>query len=199
MERLLFEGEVYLKPLTYFRELEGDAVRADRHDGLIAAHQPERVTLTVTTSKGSITFDQSNLRGPVLLGGEVALNIFCMYAITPDRVHVDPRNFGFGDVCVVFTEGSEFLLRLGRAAEAVGLKALMGLVEYVDRRVHDGAMGPFTKFDTFEYQNEYRVALSPGAPDPMTLRLGSLEDIAALCPLAKVNDLIAISGRSLPP
>jgi hypothetical protein len=57
-----------------------------------------------------------------------------------------------------------------------------GLVDYVDRSVYTGPMGPFRKFSRHHAQEELRIAIMPGTGQPMSLRLGSLRDIAMAVP-----------------
>ena len=40
-------------------------------------------------------------------------------------------------------------------------------------------MGPFRKFDNYQYQNEFRFAINFGTLEPQKIFLGSLEGIAS--------------------
>jgi hypothetical protein len=122
-------------------------------------------------------------------------NVFCMYAFRASQAGtlIDPRNLGFGDTFVIFTNTDEFLRRARAEAQRRSLELKSGLVEYVDRRTYTGKMGVFRKFSEFAFQSEARLALLPGTGAPYSLRLGSLSDIAMLASLSEINQRIKIT------
>jgi hypothetical protein len=122
-----------------------------------------------------------------------ASHAFCMYALRTGHAQtlVDCRNFEFGDTCVVFVNGDEFIRRVRRAAEREGFKYVQDLITYVERD-YDGRMGPFRKFSTYSYQSEFRILLSTGRAAPVILDVGDLSDIALISPMRGLNDRIRL-------
>ena len=132
------------------------------------------------------------------------LNVFCMYIMTERSTWVDPENFKCGDTCLVIGRYDVFLRRVKVAFDALLPNGMFtnlnaDVVRYVDKNIHTGDMAPFVKYNHFEYQSEYRIVLSPGLGKSFVLNVGSLEDIAYMMPLAKINDLITINRNLLPP
>jgi hypothetical protein len=82
-----------------------------------------------------------------------------------------------GDTAVIFLDIVEFLRRVTDAAHQQGHRVSYNLVEYVDRKSYTGPMGLFRKFSNFADQSEHRIAILPGLGRPLSLHVGSLEDI----------------------
>jgi hypothetical protein len=85
-------------------------------------------------------------------------------------------------MAVLFLDFNEFIRRLTSAAERSGHRVLWGLVDYVDRSTYTGEMGPFRKFSQHSAQEELRIAVMPGTGQPLSLCIGSLNDIATTVP-----------------
>lgn len=64
------------------------------------------------------------------------------------------------------------------------------LVEYVPKR-YAGDMGAFRKFETFAWQNEFRVGVDPlvARAGHIDLTMGSIGDIAELLPMSVLPGL----------
>ncbi|MBI2780144.1 MAG: hypothetical protein HYX62_10265 [Gammaproteobacteria bacterium] len=198
LEELLREGRLYMNPLSNFIQMESDALRADKDEGL-------RFSVAATGAKLSVKIDGEwepvgTIAGPIkhLDPPMQQVNVFCMYALRPTiaTTHIDSRNFSFGDSFVAFTNGDEFLRRARAEAARLGLTLKTGLVRYVDRETHKGPMGIFRKFSSFSFQSEFRVALLPGTGKPYSLRLGDLSDIAIIGDLKSINDRIRVYSKN---
>jgi hypothetical protein len=101
---------------------------------------------------------------------------------------MDPRMLEFGNVALVIRDIRKFIDRFQAKAMEVGLKPVNGLVEYVDGERYEGVIEKlgFAKLkDPFQYQKEYRLALmfKDKAPQEYILDIGSIGDIAEICPL----------------
>lgn len=95
----------------------------------------------------------------------------------------DHRNIGFGDTAILITDLIEFLKRVKAAAAAVEKPIFHGPVEYVDKKIHDGQMGPFRKFSEYEYQSEFRLVMvgTENEPNKSTkLSVGDIRDIVMI-------------------
>jgi hypothetical protein len=98
----------------------------------------------------------------------------------------------FGDVAVVIKDLKEFIERIKTAS----IKKEMGLfqapVEYIDKKVHQGKMGPFRKFSEYEYQSEFRFVLDSEvqmSKEFIKLPIGDIRDITMVCPSDKLSEL----------
>ncbi|HSS51721.1 MAG TPA: hypothetical protein VLX28_22485, partial [Thermoanaerobaculia bacterium] len=113
-------------------------------------------------------------------------NVYCLHARTASQCKepwkLDYLNYG--DFYVVFFKPEEFLSRISRAAVDAGYEIEYAPVQYVDRRKYHGPMGTFRKFSERSVDSEFRILIRPGIGSPLSLRLGSLTDIAAMGPTA---------------
>jgi hypothetical protein len=117
-----------------------------------------------------------------------------MYSVDMSFVgsaQVDSRNFAFGDSFVVILDSQEFLDRIGQAAKQIGFRTDCHLVEYFNPDIYSGEVGPFRKPNSFEYQREFRVIITPGTVEPVKLKVRSLKDITTpIYSLADINKLV---------
>jgi hypothetical protein len=77
----------------------------------------------------------------------------------PIRYSRDRMNFDFGDTHALLKDGDEFLRRVRNFPVPEGQRLSWQLVTYVDPTTHSGHMGVFTKYDSFQYQSEFRIAM----------------------------------------
>ena len=204
MEPLVKEGALYMRPISYFIDLEeGDDRRGDKYEALTAYHQGPGTSVTID-GKHELSFEAGTLKFLTIRNDdEKACNIFCLTAITPTYWQVDPKNDSLGDCCVLINRPGLFLERFRNAAKSMCAQLGTGPVEYVPPS-YTGPMGLFKKFaEGYAHQNEVRCLVRPGSPDPITLKLGSLEDIAELGPTASINRVLAETvgkrlGHTLP-
>lgn len=208
MAELLRHGHVYMQPIPYFKALESDAARGDRHEGLSDCWQADRMKLDI--KRGDEWVNVGGIVGQVLLRDQRAEagNIYCMLALRSSHAEafadgqsrrpVDVDSLRLGDSVVVFIDCHEFMRRVRAAAELEGLELAYGVVEYVDRETYHGPMGPFRKFSTFSQQSEFRILAKPECLPARILRVGSLEDIAMLCPCAELNRRLRLRRASEP-
>lgn len=188
MEELLREGHLYMKPLSDFVRMEADELRGDPDEGL--AHSIAAGARLSVEQEG--TWEPlGTITGPLRFSDQLLqrANVSCRYAFLSSQMGslVDPRNFGFGDTYVVFTNGDEFLRRVRAEASRRKVQLQSGLVQDLDRSTFQGPMGVFRKFSSFAYQSEFRLALLPGTGEPYSLRVGDLSDIALLGELSPLN------------
>jgi hypothetical protein len=89
-------------------------------------------------------------------------------------------------------EIANWTTRLAEGAQVTGKRLLHGPVEYVDKRYHDGQMGPFRKFSEYEYQSEFRfvmVGKKSGPRKPIKLSVGNIRDIVMVSSSAQLPEL----------
>jgi hypothetical protein len=195
------EGLLYMNSLRHFAKLEGDAARSDRFEGADEIHQPrDIVSLQIGGDDGRPALElKPHLAGPFSFARSApSWNVFCMHGM---RVVTDPlvdeRNFRFGDSFVIVLDTAAFIERFRDEAKARGLQPEWRPVEYFNAAEHSGDVGPFRKSHAFDYQREFRLALWPGEPGPITLRLGDLTDLTSpVLPLAEINKIVRITPGS---
>lgn len=174
----------------------------DGDEGLLAQYQPERVTLRLKPREGNaFDFQPADFAGPISIKTDRGLRVFCMYAVHPgiwgvefqstqlwdflNYTWIKPRIHAYGQHAAIVMNGAEFVARVRKASEALGLNNSGGLVKYVDLKTHHGAFPPRllgrVKHIKFADEREYRFIFSP--PDdadpmvPIRLSVGSLRDI----------------------
>jgi len=172
------DGRLYLNTCTYFSQLDRtDVVRADPHDGVLEARQV--IEVAIQDNDGN-WIPIGGIQNPVIFRNDelLKLNILCFYTLT-DRQHdhFDERIRDFGDTAIFISNLPEFVRRVREAAAMSKWAIAHGPVQYVDPLVHDGPMGPFRKFQSYTYQNEFRFVFTTGKREPCRLNMGSLRDI----------------------
>jgi hypothetical protein len=190
-------GRVYMSPQSDFAGLESDLVRGDRLEDTDQIHQPRNIA---ELRIDDLTLLPADLAGPVYvrLSESTPCNLFCTFAVIGAVVgpFVDERNFGFGDSFIILLDAGVFIDRMRRAASSVGFRTFShGMVEYYDAQTYSGPTGPFRKSSAFAYQQEFRIAVEPGASKPVVLSLGSLADITStIHPLSDVNRIVDLTN-----
>lgn len=185
-------GNLYMNTASHFSTFDKtDVVRSDADEGVDEAWQIKE--MSVADEKGN-WIPIKGIQSPVLYRHNIkrGINIFCMYALPDTSGHVfDNRNLDFGEVGVVITDAKKFVERFRKAALNAGRDAGQGPVEYVEKATHDGAMGPFRKFNSYSYQNEFRFAVDGGDETPLNFPIGDIRDICMVGPSAEINNMIA--------
>lgn len=182
------DGLLHMNALAYFSQIEGDAVRSDRHEGADEAIQVQCVEIQDENGK---FIPINGLINPIVYrsGVNSGINIFCMYALPEDQKHrFDERNLQFGDAFVLLNNPEEFARRVRVAADNINRAVNFGLVEYVDQD-YNGPLGAFRKFDSFSYQSEFRIGLAGGDEKPLYLEIGDIRDICHVGESARLNEL----------
>lgn len=187
-------GRLYMRSLGDFRRIEADELRGDRKEGTHWTFPSDQVKLQMETN--GVFQSIPEISGPIRYSRDrdQSINVFCMYALCrkDPQTLIDPRNFGFGDTYVLLKDGDEFLRRVRNSLVPKDQQLGWRLVEYVDPATYSGHMGAFRKFNSFQYQSEFRVAMVPGRGEDFRLDIGDLSDIAIVGKLSEVNSHIKI-------
>lgn len=203
----LQEGTIYMNPVNYFEKIEGNKIIGDKEEGLSLHLQPDDITVKIDDH----IIDNEDIVSPISVRRykDQNANIFCMYAISLKEVvennfefKLDRRVKQFGDKCLVIMNGEEFVNRIKKAVKKINSKATwyekeMGLVEYVERDNFHGQVGVFKKFNEYEYQNEFRIALRVskelrGEKGEFKLEIGDISDISIICDTDEIEAEIDI-------
>jgi hypothetical protein len=184
-------GDLHMNSAAFFKKLDGgDVVRSDRHEGLEWARQIKELSIQAENGEW---IPVGGIINPLTYHTKESsnFNMFCMYMFTDQQGEsFDTRNMDFGDTFVMITNFLEFLQRVKTAAEKLRRNCYHGPVGYVSPQTHDGKMGPFRKFDSFSYQNEFRIILEGGDGNPTTLQIGDIRDIALVGNSAELAEII---------
>ncbi|EME0812588.1 hypothetical protein VXJ15_004292 [Vibrio vulnificus] len=209
-------GKLFANSLSYFRRLEdSEANRGDSHEGVVTWIQPEKANLEIY----GIPVPQGDLAGPisVKMNWHDSLNVFCIYAahsgnfntITSDNIADFRKHLEIPDEClklgkhaVVITNVSEFVRRVQDTARENEFGFACSLVDYYDPSEFHGSFDQteavFKKRSEYSHQKEYRFAFNSFSNDrkPLIIDVGDLNDIATLCDVNTVNQLLEIKLES---
>ena len=215
----LMRGRLYARRLGYFRELEGDSVRADAYEGVSLLRGDVDLAATIDGLRTErITIPEHDLAGPaeVRMVWTEHVNLLCMHAAHSSsdvkisdsqvdafkRQHIDVPEacLKFGNHAVLITDFLEFVRRVTSAVKKRAYRLVGGLVMYSDYPVIDitGIDVVFCKRERYKSEREYRFAIHTGLEvhDPLILETGDLSDIAIRCKTAEINDLLQMSIQS---
>lgn len=189
------KGQLFMKPVEYFRQLERDHLRGDASEGTTWSFSSADAQLQVEVAGRFQTIP--GIVGPIRFSKDAdrRANVFCMHALRgePSTPLVDPRNFAFGDTFALLLDSDEFLRRVRGAAIPSGQRLHYALVRYVDHAEHNRRMGVFHKFRQFRYQSEFRIALLPGTGGDHWFQVGDLADLVVTGPLNSINERIRLA------
>src|SRR5512138_183429 len=108
------EGQIYMNSLNYFKRLEGDILRTDKHECASFCEQADGAKLSMEENGNWLEI--GTISGPIVSSdnGDSITNVFCMYAFreSASKSLVDERNLNFGDTFAILTDGDEFLRRV---------------------------------------------------------------------------------------
>jgi hypothetical protein len=188
IEEFINNGIIYMNPLSYFKSLEHDKPRSDKHEGASYCMPANGSTLLIDG------VPMATIAGSIIFKNEALTNVFCMYAFreSASRSLIDPDNFEFGDTFAALLDGDEFLRRVLEVANREKMQIKYELVEYVNKETYKGEMGIFRKFSEFAYQSEFRISIVTGKDAPYILRIGDISDITKIGPLIELNKRIKI-------
>lgn len=198
VEDFVYNGNIYMNSLSYFRKLENDIVRKDKFESASYNLQADGATLRMEQDGKWI--DVASIKGAIVSsdGSDRTTNVFCMYAFreSASQKLIDARNFEFGDTFAILKDGNEFLRRVRETAKRENIVLKQGLVEYVDGKTYNGEIGIFRKFSEFAYQSEFRLAVVTRKEEPFSFRVGDISDISIIGKLAELNNRLRILPKT---
>ena len=210
----LLEGNLYMNPLNYFRQLEGDVQK----EGNKAQKDPmEGICGTIHKSRlrqFGFHFSQDLLDAmgdhvPLLSDSYGYNNLFCLYRLQIDeesktiqRPSRQLVNFNDKDevskVVIRFRDSEEFIRRLETALQAALTKhsieyAIYGGVTYNNAWTNadgPGTRSAFHKEPSYAYQEEWRLCIlrREWVDEAISFPVGSLEELCEVMPLEQFLD-----------
>ena len=219
------QGEMFAQRLSWFRELKGEDGRSDEYEGAAFVRKDDLILNfeSQDPSTGEVskfpTMTSDDLAGPVIMQHRAFdnVNLFCMYAFHSggfqetegnniaaykEHLRIDEKCLKLGAYAVGIKDGPEFLKRVDNAVKQRSFRHRHKLVQYYDPNV-GVSIDPFsldvafTKREDLSYLREYRFAIYTGiaGPDPITLDIGPIHDIAFLMNTKGINRTLDIEIR----
>lgn len=176
------QGHVYINNVEYFVKHEENGYKYDRHELASSYHQHLGASITIAGRKFKIAKPFSMRHGDVNFS-----HIYCLYTISDESIKKTTGNKtfseelwkDFGEYFVLIHDAEEFLNRLLSKLEKLNFGYRTDNVNYFCPDTYDGPVGAFKKRNIYEYQSEYRVAVSTQIEGPIKdLYIGDLSDIA---------------------
>lgn len=181
-------GKLYMNTLKHFKENESlDIARLDKFETIIK-HKKSNID---AVQIGKLLFSR---RKGELQGGSTTLttrnydlfNVLCLYSLWKDaeneHIVMDKRNKIFGEYCIVIINVKEFLKRVVYATNKENFVCHHSKINYINKNQNatiEEKKIPFTKFDSFSYQREFRIVIDTkrNIDKYYTLEIGDLRDI----------------------
>ena len=194
----LLNGQLYLKSIRHFKENGKDSIgRYDKNENLTDVwRQPH--------FKGKLLFDNIEIATIGNMNIYIPehdkdlfthISSFCLPDINFNKRGInkliDSRMQGFGDYVLLIHNVPKFQKLVIDASykHPEISKTTMNKVNYVDKENFHGSVNIFSKFNDFDWQQEYRIAirnLEKFEEDHLFLNIGDISDIAILL---KTEDL----------
>ncbi len=182
IDALLKKGEVYLNPITFFRDKELGKGIFDNCEGAAEIDRNSRIFIPIMNEHGKHQMHE-------LIGVKEIFkhysdtnqgNIFCMWTLQEGEPKIiDPRFVKHGDTILQIYNPREFIERIGKECKNLDYDVYFGVVEYFDEDYSD-MITPFMKRREFAYQKESRIFIHNQLHQPIKLCIGSIEDIACI-------------------
>ncbi len=212
MEAFYEKGEVYMQNFNYFRNNEmKDDGRGDPHEYdtyYMAGEALNNVKISVKVNdkttgelKNEFPLDDGLINLSIQDPKKLKFShIFCCSSIDGNEAQekhhlLQERNFADGKDYAVLFDVNKFRDRLYSILKKNKscLRAQSKLISYYSEEDFFGELDCFSKRSFYSYQKEIRFAALFTSPDPQTIYIGSMRDIAT-SPMYK-NDFLDLSFR----
>ena len=188
-------GKLYMNPIKYFQIVEEEKlskVRRDETDGVTASFDAKKATLEINGCqvnglRGRINFFPPHIEN---------INIFCMTGLSTREIISPNKKILFSDKFKTFGDKAilikpdcvpEFMSRIRTAIykrkylyACPGEPYIFTHVDY-EKDDYNGSMGVFKKFNNFQWQREWRIALyrhtKKPSSKPLILSIGSINEL----------------------
>jgi len=121
---------------------------------------------------------------PIKRNWQDYINVFCIFAGRDGEIEIPQECQKLGKFAVVINNIGEFFDRIHSSIRFNDYRMTRSLVEYFDPATAPAANESiFRKRHDFDYQNEYRFAISTGiaGTEPVILDIGDISDISTKC------------------
>lgn len=190
------DGKLYMNTLKYFKDKEkSDIARSDKLEAIFEHKQQNVDAIQI----GTLWFHKEDIHSGSITKTTTKFdfcNVLCLYALwkktESEQIVVDEKNKSFGKYCVCITDIKEFLNRIKKVIDEEDIVCHYMSVDYIDKSqghtIEENKI-PFTKFDNFAYQREFRIAIDTkkNINEAHILEIGNLRDIAFITTIDKIN------------
>jgi hypothetical protein len=189
-------GKFHLRSLQWFSTREAADHQRDTNEGAALWLNPNESQILINGHK--FTAEGGTLNASLSFDGPQP-HVFCASVIhrkepiREDHKIFDDRMKEFGEDFLVILNIAEFYGRLKKALASLRAKGVIEAfcaedVLYFDERAYDGEVGTFRKSDRFQWQKEWRLAVTAkDRKEFFEFQTESLKDISSL---GKTKDLI---------
>jgi len=192
IENLLYKGEVYFQSTSWFKKQEEENNElGDEFESACWIHQFDDCLIKDDNDE----WQKVNLEPFVVRQYNSVINqgnAFCLYAFHKQgggKIQYPLINRKkFGDTILCIYNPKAFIDRVESAIRKEGYSCASGPVKYYDENMINGFISPFHKRLKYELQQEARIFIPNTKNMPITLNIGSIEDIAFLV----TDDYLAI-------
>src|SRR5690554_4582708 len=191
IERLYLHGEIYMKPMEYYRVCDNKEIQ-DPLEGISEVENYNHVQVFELNETGDGPGRKIAELSGVFIGyptEKIEGYLYCLYALRKEDFQIlemeglnsivlDPKfdNYDY----VAFIKADEFIQRFETAFQETGVELKHGLVEYLDYYNYTGPLNQFNKHIIHKLQSEYRFFCPHGGGNDICFSLGSLEDICKI-------------------
>lgn len=183
--KLLNEGHIHMKSLSYFRTMEKRPGRFDPIDGIWGKRQLKngKIKIKLGHNGKELNFHSD---------GEIKTyhngNLYCLFAITDDWLkinrYIDHRmNAAIEPTVVVISKPTEFISRIVEGLKSLNFDGEYGFVTYTNEILDNDNFNipsPFYKSVEFAYQSEFRFYCKNEPENDLDFKIGPLHDIAEI-------------------
>jgi hypothetical protein len=205
IERLYRHGEIYMKPMEYYRSC-GNMEIKDPLEGISEVEHCNHVQffeLNETGDGPGKKIAELSGKGFGYPTEKIEGYLYCLYALRKedfqmierqglDSITIDPQ-FDHYDY-VAFIKADEFIKRFEKAFQGSGIDVQHDLVKYIDFYTHTGPLNQFNKYVKHSDQKEYRFFFPSRDQEAVCFSIGSLEDICKIG-LRKSNQQVRFAKK----
>ncbi len=181
----MYENEyLYFKPLKDFRSPKNDkSGRLDPRELNMTNIQINNLTLTVDNKKIELHKMFKNFKGQLnehLTDPKINCCSLHWMEIQPKKLNdsFNEKLLDFGDKALLILDSMKFIEILDKSIEKLNYKYSRDKVKYYRPKEFNGEISLHHKDEQYDYQNEYRILISPTNNEPINIPIPGLKKIS---------------------
>ncbi|QXP64854.1 MULTISPECIES: hypothetical protein [unclassified Polaribacter] len=193
----MYENEyLYFKSLKEFRSNSEDQTgRLDPKELNVSNTQINNLTLTTNNKEIELHKVFKNFEGQLMKNLDnpeincCSLNWLVLETGKKSRFF-EKKLLEMGNKALLILDWKKFFEILDREIEKMNYNFSRKKVTYYSPKIHNGEISLHHKDEKFEYQNEYRILISPTKNEPINIPLPGLKEISTVIDSSNLNKLI---------
>ncbi|MGV3585975.1 MAG: hypothetical protein ACO1OF_03140 [Adhaeribacter sp.] len=189
VEELYKKGTIYMNHLSEFLKIDDNGLRGDKYESL--SEIKEIFNVEISHQGRKVGYAKTGRLS--LWNNELSGNIYSMYTLYTLNnlagIRIDAKCKDFGDAFVIITNVEEFIARIQKEADKLGLDIIYGPVDYVNTKEYLGNWSVFKKPIEYSFQNEFRFFIRQNSSGPFSLSIGTIEDISSMLDSQSLEEL----------